>query len=45
MADVRAKNLVAKFRRQAVIGRFIVDFVCYDKKLIIEVDGGHHAKI
>ena len=32
-----------KFRRQHVIGRFIVDFVCLPKKLIIEVDGGQHA--
>lgn len=30
------------FRRQAPIGRYIVDFVCYEKKLIIEVDGGQH---
>jgi very-short-patch-repair endonuclease len=33
-----------KFRRQHPIGPFIVDFVCLDKKLIIEVDGGQHAK-
>ncbi|MCJ7705623.1 MAG: endonuclease domain-containing protein [Desulfobacterales bacterium] len=32
-----------KFRRQQPIGKFIVDFVCFEKKLIIEVDGGHHA--
>ncbi|WP_432823932.1 endonuclease domain-containing protein [Trichloromonas sp.] len=32
-----------KFRRQEQIGRFIVDFVCYDKKLIVEADGGQHA--
>ncbi len=31
-----------KFRRQEPIGRYIVDFCCYDKKLIIEVDGGQH---
>ncbi|PWD97669.1 isoleucine--tRNA ligase [Marinilabilia rubra] len=31
-----------KFRRQHVIDQFIVDFVCLDKKLIIEVDGGYH---
>ena len=31
-----------KFRRQEQIGDYIVDFVCYEKKLIIELDGGHH---
>jgi len=31
-----------KFRRQQIIGRFIVDFVCYRRKLIIELDGGQH---
>jgi len=31
-----------KFRRQEPIGKYIVDFVCQEKKLIIEVDGGHH---
>ena len=33
-----------KFRRQAPIGPYIVDFFCYEKKLIIELDGGHHAE-
>ena len=32
-----------KFRRQQPIGSYIVDFVCLEKKLIIEVDGGQHA--
>ena len=40
---LRCKNLGFKFRRQAVIGRHIVDFACYERKLIIEVDGGQHA--
>ena len=31
------------FRRQEPIGRYIVDFVCYENGLIIEVDGGQHA--
>ena len=30
------------FRRQKPIGRYIVDFVCYQKNIIIEVDGGGH---
>jgi very-short-patch-repair endonuclease len=32
----------SKFRRQHVIGPFIVDFVCPEKRLIIELDGGQH---
>lgn len=33
-----------KFRRQQPIGPFVVDFVCFERKLIIEVDGGQHAE-
>jgi very-short-patch-repair endonuclease len=32
-----------KFRRQVPIGRFIADFVCFEARLLIEVDGGQHA--
>jgi leucyl-tRNA synthetase len=32
----------AKFRRQQFVGDYIVDFVSFDNKLIIEIDGGHH---
>ena len=35
-------HLGVKFRRQQPIGNYIVDFVCMDKKLIIELDGGQH---
>lgn len=31
-----------KFRRQYPIGEYIVDFVCKEIKLIIEIDGGQH---
>ena len=31
-----------KFRRQHIIGKYIADFVCLDKKLVIEVDGAIH---
>jgi very-short-patch-repair endonuclease len=31
------------FRRQALIGRYIVDFVCHDARVIVELDGGQHA--
>ncbi|MGX1169017.1 very-short-patch-repair endonuclease [Bradyrhizobium sp. USDA 372] len=30
------------FRRQAPIGPYIVDFFCPARRLIIELDGGHH---
>ncbi len=30
------------FKRQQPIGEYIVDFVCFSKKLIIELDGGQH---
>ena len=33
-----------KFRRQCPIGRYIVDFVCLEKMLVIEIDGGQHAE-
>jgi very-short-patch-repair endonuclease len=33
-----------KFRRQQPIGPYIVDFVCLDAKLMIELDGGQHAE-
>jgi len=37
------KQLGAIFRRQYPIGDYIVDFVSFDPKVIIEVDGGQHA--
>ncbi len=39
---LRGKQLGEKFRRQHVIGDFIVDFVCLKKKIVIEIDGGYH---
>jgi ATP-dependent DNA helicase RecG len=39
---LRNKNIKYKFRRQHIIDIFIADFVCLEKKLIIEVDGGYH---
>ena len=32
-----------KFRRQVPVGPFIADFICFDARLVIEVDGGQHA--
>ncbi|MBI2092516.1 MAG: DUF559 domain-containing protein [Deltaproteobacteria bacterium] len=31
-----------KFRRQEPIGKYIADFVCFEKHVIIECDGGQH---
>ena len=31
-----------KFRRQKIIGPYIVDFICHERMLIIELDGGQH---
>ncbi len=39
---LRANRLGFKFKRQAPIGKYIVDFVCLEKRLIIELDGGQH---
>ncbi len=45
-AVVRNRRLEGlKFRRQQSIDPFIVDFVCQDLKLIIEIDGGYHDDI
>ncbi|SUT90759.1 MULTISPECIES: endonuclease domain-containing protein [Actinobacillus] len=41
--ELRAKRFIGtKFRRQQVIGFYIVDFICFSKKLIIELDGIQH---
>lgn len=41
---LRSEGLGVKFRRQAAIGPYIVDFVCFEKKLVVEVDGGQHCQ-
>jgi adenine-specific DNA-methyltransferase len=33
-----------KFKRQHPIGSYIADFACLEAKLIVELDGGQHAK-
>jgi len=41
---LRVKQLERfKFRRQQPIGNYIVDFVCFEKGVVVEVDGGQHA--
>ena len=39
---LKGKKLGLKFRRQHPIDIFIPDFVCLEKQLIIEIDGGYH---
>ena len=41
---LRNRELGFDFRRQHIISDFIADFVCIDKKLIVEVDGGYHSE-
>ncbi len=41
---LRRKQLEGcKFRRQQPIGIYIVDFVCFERKLILEADGSQHS--
>lgn len=42
--SIRNKGLGVKFLRQHIIGDYIVDFVCQETGLIIEVDGGYHSE-
>ena len=41
-ACLRKSQLGVKFRRQFGVGRYIVDFYCPAKRLVIEVDGDSH---
>jgi very-short-patch-repair endonuclease len=40
---IRSRQIGAcKFRRQCPVGPYILDFVCFDPKVVIELDGGQH---
>jgi len=39
---ISKEQLGYKFRRQHIIDSYIVDFICLEKKVIIEVDGKYH---
>ena len=42
---LRSRRLLGcKFRRQVPIGKYIVDFLCEDPPIIIELDGGQHME-
>jgi very-short-patch-repair endonuclease len=40
--ELRNKQTGYKFRKQHPIGDYIADFICIEKKLVVEVDGGYH---
>jgi very-short-patch-repair endonuclease len=43
--QLRAKRFMGlKFKRQKPMGNYIVDFVCMELGLIVELDGGQHAE-
>ncbi|MFZ6046614.1 endonuclease domain-containing protein [Pseudomonas sp. CR3202] len=42
---LRCRQLLGlKFRRQRPIGRYIVDFICFERMLVVELDGGQHLE-
>ncbi len=42
--EVRTNRFAGfKFKRQEPLGLYVVDFVCYEARLIVELDGGQHA--
>lgn len=41
---LKGRNLHCSFLRQYIIDCYIVDFVCRERKLVIEVDGGYHSE-
>lgn len=42
---LRERRLSAfKFRRQVPFKNYILDFVCFEKRLVIEIDGSQHAE-
>ena len=43
-SKLRSKQVAGqKFRRQHPIGKYIVDFVCLEKKIIVKLDGSEHS--
>jgi len=42
-SKLRNKRLGYKFKRQFGIGKYIVDFYCPRKKLVVEIDGATHS--
>lgn len=40
---LRRKTLGCKFRRQHPVDHYIADFICIERGLVIEIDGGQHT--
>ena len=44
-SKLRDRRLMGlKFRRQRPMGPYILDFLCVERKLVIELDGGQHQQ-
>jgi very-short-patch-repair endonuclease len=41
---LRGEQLGVKFRRQHAFENYVLDFVCMDRRLVVEVDGSQHAE-
>ena len=41
---VRGNALGHKFLQQHIIGDYIVDFLCRDAQVVVEIDGGYHSE-
>src|SRR3989338_7540879 len=41
---MKGKGLGCNFRRQHSIGKYIVDFCCAERRLIVELDGSQHGE-
>ena len=42
---LRDRKLIGmKFRRQVPIGRYVADFYCHDRRLVVELDGPIHSE-
>jgi very-short-patch-repair endonuclease len=42
---LRSRRLAGlRFRRQQPLGPYIIDFICFEKTLIVEIDGGQHLQ-
>ncbi|MBR3442462.1 MAG: guanylate kinase [Bacteroidaceae bacterium] len=42
--NIKGRQTGYRFRRQYVVGEYIVDFVCLKAMLVVEVDGGYHME-